>query len=313
MTSKNQTILRFELETTANPFEVMKRFRPQGNPVLNKTEWRGKEPRSCAITNVRSRPFSVGTSDPKFFDIEVTYRPKGCITFVGGTKYDGWTASVLDQTTEGTLLDGHGNPLKKGALPVYRSYEVYEDVDFNEIDFGTFIAETDVEGIKHVDYDDMMDRIHKSEKGSISISSPFAVPRRHRPTVKIAISNEPSGTATDGFGTKIVIINSETVNLGQAVLDQLMEFLSGFIEGRYSIKNISTDELVMAELDDILVDFTRLDAKNAPRFNCLKDYLPPELLEELAKRLVATYDVEVSIVEGPKCALVFELTHKSNS
>jgi hypothetical protein len=84
-------ITRFEMHV-ANPLTAMhdlfERFRPY---VLNRTEWRGKEPRSCAITRVESRPAAMGT--PTVVDIEVTYRPKGHITYTGRTKYDGWVAS----------------------------------------------------------------------------------------------------------------------------------------------------------------------------------------------------------------------------
>ena len=48
------------------------------------------------------------------YDVEVSYRPKGCITFTGGTKYDGWTAVVLNRAPDGTLLDDQGNPLPEG-------------------------------------------------------------------------------------------------------------------------------------------------------------------------------------------------------
>ena len=39
--------------------------------------------------------------------------------------------------------------------------EVYGDIDFNELNFGDFIGEVDVEGIKHVSADAVRDRSHE--------------------------------------------------------------------------------------------------------------------------------------------------------
>src|SRR5688572_6432360 len=154
--TKKPTVLRFVLQSMGNPMGVMSRFHPQGKTVLNRTEWRGKEPRSCAVTSLRGRPYKAGSKDPQVWDVEVAYRPKGTITFVGNTKYDGWTAMILDRAKDGTLLDGHGKPLPDGQPPVYLPYEMYEDVEFNDIDFGEFVEEVDVGGIKHISFEDMM-------------------------------------------------------------------------------------------------------------------------------------------------------------
>ena len=298
MSSMNSSILRFTLTSTENPFEVMARFFPQGTTLLNRTEWRGKEPRSCGLTNVKLRPYSAGSEKPKVFDVEVTYRPKGCITFVGSTKYDGWTAMMLDRMKDGTLLDGQGKPLSEGQPPVYLPFEVHGDIEFNDIDFGEFAGEFDIEGVPQVALDEVLRKIQESPRFSASITSIFMAPRRHRPLVKIVLSNAPSGTATDGFGTRIINVNNFTPHLQQVILDELTELVSGFIEGRYSIKNVSNDELVFVELDDSLVDCTPNEEGKASRFNCLSEYVPDTFLEDLAKRLMATYEVEVSIVDG---------------
>jgi len=306
-----QSILRFVLKSTENPLAVMSRFSPQGKTVLNRTEWRGKEPRSCGVTSVKLRPYSAGSAEPKVFDVEVTYRPKGCITFVGQTKYDGWTAMMLDRKKDGTLLDGHGNPLPEGHPPVYLPFEVHEDVEFNGIDFGEFVGEFDVEGIPHVSLDDVMRKIQESPRFSVSVQSTFMAPRRHRPLVKIILSNAPSGTATDGFGTRIINVNNFTPHLQQVLLDELTELVSGFIEGRYSIKNMSNDEIVFVELSDSFVDCTPNEEGKESRFNCLSEYVPDTFLEDLAKRLSATYEIEVSIVDGPQGGLLLRALNPS--
>jgi hypothetical protein len=310
-TGPKQTVLRFVLRATDNPIAVMSRFHPQGKTALNRTEWRGKEPRSCGVVSIKGRPHAAGSTEPVVFDIEVAYRPKGCITYTGGTKYDGWTAMMLDRANNGTLLDGQGNPLPEGHPPIYRSVEVFDDVDFNEIDFGEFVGEFEVEGIKHVTFEHVMERIRRSGRVSASIHSSFVAPRRHRPQVKIILSNQPSATGVDGFGTRIVNVNNSTPQLRQVLLDHVTELVNGFVEGRYSIKNMSNDELVFAELDDVLVDCTPNEEGKESRFNCLGEYLPVSFLDELAMRLVATYDVDVSVVDGPKLGLLLRRIERS--
>ncbi len=122
--------------------------------------------------------------------------------------------------------------------------------------------------------------------------------------MKIVLSNNPSGTGVDGFGTRIVNINNSTPQLQQVILDHIAELVNGFIEGRYSIKNMSNDEFVFAELNDVLVDCTPNKEGKESRFNCLSEYLPDSYLDELAMRLVATYDVDVSVVDGPRIGLL---------
>jgi hypothetical protein len=304
MSTALQTVLRFVLKTTGNPMDILSRFQPRGKHVLNRTAWRGKPPRSCAVTAVRSRPHAAGAKEPIVFDVEVTCRPKGIITYVGGTKYDGWTAMLLDQTKDGTLLDGHGKPLPSGSPPVYLPVEVFDDTDFNEIDFGDFAGEFEIEGIKHVSFEYVTEQLHQSKQIGMSLNSDFVAPRRHRPMVKIILSNAPSGTGVDGFGTRIININNYTPHLQQILLDHLTELVSGFVEGRYSIKNISTDSFVFADLSDLLVDCTPNEEGKESRFDCLNEYVPDSFLDELATRLIATYRVDVAVVDGAKGGLL---------
>jgi hypothetical protein len=299
-----QAVLRFVLRSAEHPMTVMSRFLPEGKVVLNSTEWRGKEPRSCGVVSVKGPPHAPGGPEPVVYDIEVAYRPKGCITYSGGTRYDGWTAVVLDRTEDGTLLDGEGKPLPEGYPPVYRRVEVYGDADFNQIDFGEFVEELEVEGVKHVPLEEVMGRIRRSARFSASLNASFVAPRRHRPVVKIALSNEPSGIGVDGFGTHIFNIQKSAPQLRQTILDHVGEVVTGFVEGRYSVKNMSNGDIVFVELDDVLVDCAPGEEGKKSRFDCLREYLPDSYLDELAMRLMATYEVDVSVVEGPKIGLV---------
>ena len=96
-TGPKQSVLRFVLRSAEHPMEIMSRFHPKGRMVLNSTEWRGKEPPPGAVTSVQGRPHAAGSPEPVVYDVEAAYRPNGCITYTGGTKYDGWTAVVLNR------------------------------------------------------------------------------------------------------------------------------------------------------------------------------------------------------------------------
>lgn len=303
MSAVKQTVLKFVLKTTGNPMEVMARFHPKGQTVLNSKEWRGKEPRSCGVTRVKGRPHSIG-SESLVFDIEVNYRPKGAITFVGDTRYDGWTAMILDRMNDGTLLDGNGKPLPEGHPPVYLPFELHPDVDYNAIDFGEFVGETEVKAIRRVQFAEVMRQMQESGYFNASISSSFMAPRTHRPLVKIVLTNSPSSTSSDGFGTRIVNIDMATPQLQQVVVDQLKELLSGFLEGRYSIPNISSHDFVVAELSELLVDCTPNEQGQESRFHCLAEFVPSTFLEDLAKWVMANYKLDVGIVEGERSGLL---------
>jgi len=289
----------------------MNRFNPEGGRALNRTEWRGKEPRSCAVTDVKVGPNSTGSAERYIADIEVTYRPKGCITFVGSTKYDGWTAMMLDRRPDGTLLDGRGNPLPDGAEPVYLTFEVYKDLDFNQIDFGKFVGEDEARGIKRLDFDAVIDDFFKKGRSSVSTHSTFMSPRRQRPYVKVILSDAPSGVWAES-GDRIVNVNRFTPHLTQVLVDELMEVVSGFVEGRYSIKSVTDGVRVFADLSDVLVDCSPNAEGKPSKFDCLKEFVPDGFLEDLAKRLMSTYEVDVSIVEGGRSGLLLRQLRASH-
>jgi hypothetical protein len=196
--------LRFKYKPKTGLIEGMREgwkiFFPNGQRVLNKTEWRGKEPRSCCITNYSSPPTSGGT-DP-VFDVEVTYRPKGYISYTGKTRYDGWTAMVL--TTPDEALQG-------GQEPNYVPREVYGEADFNSIDFGEFVGEFDTVDVKQTTADVVFDELNRS--GHFSSNAGFMAPHRSRPSAKISLSDNAAGLYPDGFGGRIVNINLQTDGL----------------------------------------------------------------------------------------------------
>ena len=72
---------------------------------------------------------------------------------------------------------------------------------------------------------------------------------------------------------------------------------------------MSNDQLVFVELNDALVDCTPNEQGEESRFNCLREYVPDAFFEDLAKRLMATYEIEVSIVDGPEAGLLLKSLH----
>lgn len=284
--------------------ELWARFMPNEQHALNRTEWWGKEPRSCAVTGVKSRPHSVGDSSPVIIDIEVTYRPKGYITYVGNTKYDGWTAMVIDQTRDGVLLDGHGQPLKDGDPPVYLPHEVYPDAEFNDMDFGEFVGEFDVEDVEHTTVDAVMKELTASGKFGGSLHGSFIAPHRSRPLTKIILSSAPTSQGVDGFGTRILNVNNSTPHLEQVLMEMLTNLMCEFIEGKASVKSMGKNDLTFVELSDSLVDCAPNEDGLDSWFDILHCCTPAGFLEDLAKRLMSVYAIEVAVVDGEKCGLV---------
>lgn len=227
----NESILRFRVSVN-DPREAFDRYHPGGATVLNRTTWREKPPRSCGITKVHTLPHRADDRSPWIAEIEVSYRPKGCITYVGTTKYDGWTAMMLDRTQDGTLLDGKGQPLPEGQPPVYLPVEVHKDVDFNDVDFGEFIEELEKPGVPRVSDKDALQQLQATGSVKASIASEFTAPRRSRPLTKIILSNMPSGVRFDGFGSKIINISNSTPQLEQVLMDRVTELMADLSRGK---------------------------------------------------------------------------------
>ena len=108
---------------------------------LNSVEWLGREPQTCKILSLHQQsPVAVG--EQVEFEILVEYRPVGCITSnYGGFWYDGWKIKNIDMKRDGTLLDGHGNPLSVGENPVVLEWNAYKSIDYNDYEWGELIDE----------------------------------------------------------------------------------------------------------------------------------------------------------------------------
>lgn len=298
-----EKVLRFVLKSP-NPWEAMSRFHPEGKQVLNRTEWRGKPPRTCAVTNISGRSKAANDPQPTVFDIEVTCRPPGFISYVGNTRYDGWKAMVLDRAKDGTLLDGHGQALKPGEPPVYHPVDVYGDMDFNGLDFGDFIEEVETPGIKHLSYDAMMQRmneiIEQTGRFDSKLSDEFVAPHRNRPMVKVLVADHPSETLYDGFGTQVNVINKDTPHLNHLLYVRMVQLMTDYMEGRVLVRSFPVgDDGVFVDLSDSLVDASG----EGSRFNVLHEFLPSNFLDDLAKQISATFAVETQVVDGTTTGL----------
>lgn len=248
---------------------------------------------------MRSSNVTPETTDFSVYIIDVEYRPKGYVNYVGDTKYDGWTAMMLDRKQDGTLLDGQGNALLAGNEPVYLPFEVYNDIDFRNLDFGSLVSESELVRVAIKNYDDIFEEIMDSEQFSTSLSSAFLAPRRQRQMVKIVLSEEASSVRSDKWGTRLSVLNINTPHIDQVIEEYLYECLRGVFEGRYSMKSVSgRNSKTFIDLNDVLVGCTPNFSGEESRFKILREYLSIDQIEELALKLMSNYAVNIEIVRG---------------
>jgi hypothetical protein len=182
--------------------------------------------------------------------------------------------------------------------------EVYGDPEFNDLDFGTLVEEVQLEEVKSTTVDAVMAEIRSSGSFTGSVKGSFVAPHRSRPLTKIALSNDPTGESSDQFGTRILDINLSTPHLEQVLLDTLEGLMREFIEGKASIKNIGNAEMTFVNLSDSLVDCEPNEIGLDSWFDVLHYYTPLGFLENLAKLLMAVYEIDVSVIPGKGGGLV---------
>lgn len=296
-----ESVLRFKLTLPkGSAMDAFDRFFPLGQRVLNRTAWRGKEPRSCAVTKVDGVGDSfVGAAE---YNVEVTYRPKGTAHFVGNTKYDGWTAMLLDQKKDGTLLDGKGQPLEPGKDPVYLPYELYKDAEFNDLDFGTFLGEFEAPGLTRLTEEEALSRVHQSRRVRGGIRSTFMAPRRQRPVIQILLTDRKLAPLSGDSMKESIMITLDEPHLKQVIRDRLYDLVAGFLEGRNSLHTITTDENEWVDLSRAIMELHT--EENRTEFEVLGKYVTTEDLEEIAHHLMAVYDIEVDIVTGKRAGFL---------
>lgn len=275
---------------------------------MNREEWRGKEPRSCAVTKCGGRSHAPGAAF--IIEIEVSYRPKGYISYVGQTKYDGWDAVILDRAPDGTLLDGKGQPLAEGQDPVYLTFAPHGDTDFNEFDFGEFLGEEDIEDVRTTTFDDILAEVHQSGHLSMAIKSSFMAPRRSRPLKKIVLSNSPTGDTVDRFGTSLRFIDINTPHLEQVLMEEVSQLIFDYLEGKVGIKCFGNENLSFVELSDSLVDCEPNEMGEDSWFSMLYAYTPIGFLKDLAMKVASIYEVDVEIIEGKNGGIVLRRISK---
>ncbi|HET6246908.1 MAG TPA: hypothetical protein VFE47_04340 [Tepidisphaeraceae bacterium] len=269
---------------------------------VNATTWMGKEPRSCRVTNIHSGWQTGDGSSPMTAEITVVYKPIGCVTFEGSTRYHGWQPMMLARNQAGELCDANGVKLRPDAQPIYvaaTSVPVPE-VEFANLNFGEFLGETDAPGIPKLKFSEVMATINAGGRFHAYINDSFVASRRQRPDTKIIIANHPSHSG------QFTIVNTDTPQIEQILMDKVTEILSEFIEGRISIVTFGNEaDILFVKMSDLIMDTTYSD-EGFVWSDCLKTYVPITFMEELAKRLMAFYKVECSIVEGDELGLLIK-------
>lgn len=256
---------------------------------LNRTAWKGTPPRSCRIMGSKMGPDTGGK-----VQIEVEYRPIHWVSFSSDTKYVGWTAFVPNRSSDGVFLDRDGNPLPDGDEPILLQFEVYRDIEFNDLDFGEMIEEIPFENDEEVTFEDVLRKIEASGKFEMGGVKAIAVPHRRRAKSMMQISDEPTGQMSGGFGDTIHNINSQTPHIEQAVAEVLSSLVRGFLEGRNDLTVIKGGDLFMLNLSALL-----------PGSN-LPDYLPDGYLQDLARYVSDRYMLTAKVVTGESYGLLLE-------
>ncbi len=305
VTDMKETLLKFVIETGEHFMDVSKRLRDDGIVYLNSTEWMGKPPRSCSITNINSN--TAGHHGPPPIYVTVTCRPPGCITFTGNTKCDGQDPLVPYKNREGVLLDDDGSPLPPGKSPVLKVVRVQPETDFNAMDFGKFLGESDVTTVKKVTYDELTAEINAAAlTGTFdsSITGTFTAARRSRPNVMVVLSNAPSGIGVDGFGTRITSLNNDEPQLEAKLLDTLAGFVCDFLDGRVGLIHTAYADKCFVDVSRALVDCTPNEHGMETWFDRFAAYTPATFLEDLSKRVMANYYVHADVVTGQSSGLL---------
>jgi hypothetical protein len=219
----------------------------------------------------------------------------------------------LDRRPDGTLLDGNGQPLKDGENPVNLPVEVKQDVEFNDFNLGQFVDETEIPPIPHTTVEAVMKELENSHKAfSFSTESKFVAPHRQRPLTKIILSNAPTCQGTDGFGGCYKIINLSTPHLEFVLMEQLAALMRDFLEGKVSITNSGNEDFIFVELSSSLMDCSPNESGFDTWFNMLQSYTPVGFLEDLAKLLMAEYEVEISVIDSKDGGLVIRREQKKS-
>lgn len=298
--------LRFVLHSTGGckaVREIESHFRPHNQTLLNRTRWRGKEPRSCAVTSFKPR-LQSSSDGPVSVDIEVTHRPQGDISYHDTTKFDGWTELVLNRSPDGILLDRNGQPLKDGDRPVEIPHEVFEDVEFNDLDFGELVQELDIQEVKFVTLDEVIDEITSSGLWNVQSCGEIVAPHRKRSFKRIVLSNSPTEQSVNEFGIQTLNINTSTPHLEHVLMEQIFQLIREFLEGTLSLKNYGNKEVTYVEFADSVVHCEPNDHRFSSWMDTLHWYTPQSFLEDLAKRLMAVFSIEVAVIDGKKGGLV---------
>lgn len=291
-------LLNFRLKGT-HFVEVYERLMPRRETLLNSTSWRGLQPRTCGVTGIRQ----VGS--PGEVVVTVEYRPPGCITYVGSTRYDGWTPMLRNQTRDGCLLSEDGTPLPDdGRPPVHVRPEVYPEVDFNEIDFGEYVNEVDDDTVTAITSSDWMSRLASVQRQVSFGPSNVMFPRRCRREGRVLVV-EGTGVRRNRYAhLEVITVGVDTPYVEVALQDAVTELVLDVLGGKLSLRQDTVDGQMFLDLCTIMQDHTCLDAEGAPDYTVYARYVPGSYPFELAARLVEEFPVKVQVVVGQRPGLV---------
>ncbi len=227
-----RSILRFHKLSGTSFFDVMDLFRSEdGRPALNSTPWRDKPPRSCCVVNLSSEKEAVNEATgevQRVWDIQVEYRSPDVVTYVGDTKYLGWQV--------------HRQEL----------FDVYPTIEFNDLDFGTFVGESEIKPIPTITTKEFYGPDEVGKRFSMGSSVVCVFPRRVRTSSKVVLFDQISFDRRQQIGFRPV--SKLSPNWKQQVADELTVLVDGFLEGRIEMSAIKVEDSTLINLNKAFVE-----------------------------------------------------------
>ena len=80
MANVKETVLKFVVQSTGNPRDVLSRFHPHGKDGSERYKSGMAKNPVLHVTSVKNRATSLAARGHYVWDVEVSYRPKGCVS-----------------------------------------------------------------------------------------------------------------------------------------------------------------------------------------------------------------------------------------
>lgn len=301
------SILKFRLrcEDPGDPMDLFDRYYPDGKTVLNRSTWMQRPPRTCCIRGVSNDWDEPG--EPLDAIIEVEYRSPDFVSYVGETRYEGWDVRMICQRN-GIPVGADGEPLADGAIPIFDDFEVYPDIEFDELQFGELIGETEIRDVESISIENLRTEGFSEKPLRTSSDITFLAARKSRPTGTVTLSDQPSGIY-DQNGFRLFNVDVAAGHLEYTVENAYFQLMCEFLGGLVSLSCLANPDATLVYLSDTFRVATSTARTPDSKGDIFKAYASPTLLVNLGRRLKAQFPINVTVVEGDCFGLL--LSHQT--